>query len=54
MNVPDCDEHTCDKCKGIFYTEQFAAVPAEITDPQFCPFCGIKFNWKRKTTCQKT
>ncbi len=49
MSLPDMHEHTCDNCKGIFYTELFPTVPAEITDPQFCQFCGIKFNYKRKT-----
>jgi ribosomal protein L37AE/L43A len=49
MSLPDMHEHTCDNCKGVFYTEWFPMLPAQITDPQFCPFCGIKFNYKRKT-----
>ena len=48
-SLPDCDEHTCDHCKNVFYTPVFATVCKSITDPQFCPFCGIRFNYKRKT-----
>ena len=49
MNLPDCDEHTCDNCKNVFYTESLPDVSKTITAPSYCPFCKIKFNYTRKT-----
>jgi len=47
--VPYCDENTCDSCKNVFYTPCFDSVAKEITQPKFCPFCGIRFTYTYKT-----
>jgi hypothetical protein len=49
MTIPDCDENTCANCKNVFYTPVFENVAKAITAPNYCPFCGIKFNYTKPT-----
>jgi RNA polymerase subunit RPABC4/transcription elongation factor Spt4 len=45
----DYHEHACFECKGIFYTEWYPVAIRDMTAPQFCPFCGVKFTHTWKT-----
>lgn len=42
MDIEEMDEYTCDGCENVFYVDALD-LPHEITDPKFCPFCGLQF-----------
>jgi hypothetical protein len=45
--VPDCVEHTCEICKGVWYSEYYEELRgSSILDPNYCPYCGTKFTTK--------
>jgi DNA-directed RNA polymerase subunit RPC12/RpoP len=40
----DLTENACEICGEIFFTYYTAGL--EGTDPNFCPYCGVKFTTK--------
>ena len=40
LKITDLSQMTCYECKNIFYVRE---LPMNLNDPNFCPFCGEKF-----------